>query len=278
VGRADHSSPLDYSRYIEQSPLVQPPATGYRPGVSRRPVPRKGSAAASAPTTPAPPHSLERLEQVRVLAHPLRLRLLELFAEAPRTPKQAAERLGLPPTRLYHHVAALERVGLVRVKETRKNRGAVEKHYEAVARAFEMDPSRFARGRSKAARSAAVRLATAGAAALAMRVIERAGEGLTEALGALEALGGDLPADDPRGPLVLGGGIAGSPEEIAGMRDELLALVESWKAKAAKAAATGKEGSAVGGETLRAWLTIVLVPEVKAGNGKRSGERKPSGG
>src|SRR5688500_12780964 len=127
--RARHSGPLDYSIYIEQSPLVQPPATGYRPGVSRRPVPRSRKATATAPSAPAPPHSLERLEQVRVLAHPLRFRLLELFAETPRTPKQAAERLGVPPTRLYHHVAALERVGLVRVKETRKNRGAVEKHY-----------------------------------------------------------------------------------------------------------------------------------------------------
>ena len=37
---------------------------------------------------------------------------MELFAEAPRTTKQVAELLGEPPTRLYHHVAALERAGL----------------------------------------------------------------------------------------------------------------------------------------------------------------------
>src|ERR1051326_7711550 len=71
------------------------------------------------------------LDQVRALAHPLRLRLLELFARQPRTAKQAAEVLGEPPTRLYHHVAALERAGLIRLKETRQNRGTTEKYYEA---------------------------------------------------------------------------------------------------------------------------------------------------
>jgi DNA-binding transcriptional ArsR family regulator len=71
------------------------------------------------------------LEQVRALAHPLRLRLLELFSQQPRTAKQAAEVLGEPPTRLYHHVAALERAGLIRLRETRQNRGTTEKYYEA---------------------------------------------------------------------------------------------------------------------------------------------------
>ena len=71
------------------------------------------------------------LDQVRALAHPLRLRLLELFARGARTAKQAAQVLGEPPTRLYHHVAALERAGLIRLKETRQNRGTTEKYYEA---------------------------------------------------------------------------------------------------------------------------------------------------
>lgn len=71
------------------------------------------------------------LDQVRALAHPLRLRLLELFKLQPRTAKQAAAVLGEPPTRLYHHVAALERAGLIRLRETRQNRGTTEKYYEA---------------------------------------------------------------------------------------------------------------------------------------------------
>jgi len=76
------------------------------------------------------------LANMRALAHPLRLRLIELFAEAPRTTKQVADLLGEPPTRLYHHVAALERAGLLRLAETRQNRGATEKWYTAVARAL----------------------------------------------------------------------------------------------------------------------------------------------
>lgn len=70
------------------------------------------------------------LEQVRALAHPLRLKLLELFAEEPLTAKQAAQKLGQPPTRLYHHVATLERAGILRLKETRAVRGATEKYFE----------------------------------------------------------------------------------------------------------------------------------------------------
>jgi DNA-binding transcriptional ArsR family regulator len=72
--------------------------------------------------------------ELRAIAHPLRLRILESFAEGPRTTKQVAELLGEPPTRLYHHVAALERAGLLKLKETRKNRGTVEKWFESIAR------------------------------------------------------------------------------------------------------------------------------------------------
>ena len=71
------------------------------------PVSRPGAAADRATYT------MRRLDEVRVLAHPLRIKLLELFAAEPRTTKQAAEILGENPTRLYHHVNALERVGLI---------------------------------------------------------------------------------------------------------------------------------------------------------------------
>ncbi len=70
--------------------------------------------------------------ELRALAHPLRLRVFELFAEKPRTTMQVAEILGEPPTRLYHHVNALQKTGLLRLKETRPIRGAVEKYFEAV--------------------------------------------------------------------------------------------------------------------------------------------------
>jgi len=86
---------------------------------------------------------------MRALAHPLRLRILEVFIERPRTTKQVADLLGEPPTRLYHHVAALERAGLLVLKVTRKNRGTTEKWYEAVAKAFGPMPSARGTGRAK---------------------------------------------------------------------------------------------------------------------------------
>jgi len=83
------------------------------------------------------------LEQVRLLADPTRLRIIEVFCEGEFTTKQAAERLGEKPTKLYHHVDALERVGLIRLTRTRQNRGTLEKYYRAVARAFRVDPTLF---------------------------------------------------------------------------------------------------------------------------------------
>src|SRR5436190_12423163 len=94
------------------------------------------------------------LAQMRALAHPLRLRIMELFAERPRTTKQVAELLGQPPTRLYHHVAALDRAGLLRLTETRKKRGTIERWYEAVARTLRTPP-RLPKRRVKSKESAA---------------------------------------------------------------------------------------------------------------------------
>ncbi|HEY4131217.1 MAG TPA: winged helix-turn-helix domain-containing protein [Gemmatimonadaceae bacterium] len=97
----------------------------------RRATPRKSATRSTRPVG-APPLDA-RVADLRALAHPLRLRMIELFAEMPRTTKQVAELLGEPPTRLYHHVAALERAGFLVLKATKANRGATEKWYEAVA-------------------------------------------------------------------------------------------------------------------------------------------------
>src|ERR1043165_1128111 len=92
---------------------------------------------------------------LRALAHPLRLRMMELFAESPKTTKQVAELLGQPPTRLYHHVAALERAGLLVLTETRPNRGAVEKWYTGVSQQLQ-DAGRANRAAGRHSRRAVV--------------------------------------------------------------------------------------------------------------------------
>src|SRR5215471_18407018 len=65
-------------------------------------------------------------QELRALAHPLRLRLLEEFAGSPRTTMQVAAALGEPPTRLYHHVNALERAGILKLARTRRMRGPLK--------------------------------------------------------------------------------------------------------------------------------------------------------
>jgi DNA-binding transcriptional ArsR family regulator len=84
-------------------------------------------------------HTLSTLKQVKALTDPLRLRVLEVFIRQQVTTKQAATLLGETATKLYHHVQILEDAGLIRLVETRKNRGTVEKYYRAVAEDFVVD-------------------------------------------------------------------------------------------------------------------------------------------
>jgi len=87
--------------------------------------------------------TLSDLDQVKVLADPLRIRILEEMCKEERTTKQVANLLGEKPTKLYHHVDALARVGLIRLTRTRQNRGTMEKYYIAVARQFKGDSRMF---------------------------------------------------------------------------------------------------------------------------------------
>ncbi len=82
---------------------------------------------------------LKNPEQVKVMAHPLRMKLIEAFSHKPMTAKQAAQMLGQKPTKLYHHVDALERVGLIKLVKTQKKRGTLEKYYRTVAQNFIVD-------------------------------------------------------------------------------------------------------------------------------------------
>ncbi len=76
------------------------------------------------------------LQQIKALADPLRQRILGAFVAEPRTTKQVATLLGQPPTKLYHHVELLERVGLITLVATRPKRGTTEKYFQAVAQRF----------------------------------------------------------------------------------------------------------------------------------------------
>jgi DNA-binding transcriptional ArsR family regulator len=66
----------------------------------------------------------------KALADPLRIRLWEWLAQAPRSARQLADCAGLPADRLYYHLAQLEHAGLIEVAEYRPlTRGKVERVY-----------------------------------------------------------------------------------------------------------------------------------------------------
>lgn len=88
---------------------------------------------------------IETPEQLRALAEPLRQSLLEQFCR-PASIKTAAAKLGVPVTRLYHHVDQLLAAGLIRVAREEKRRAVSERYFQAVARRFAVSPAAFGGG------------------------------------------------------------------------------------------------------------------------------------
>ncbi len=83
------------------------------------------------------------LEQVKLLADPLKLKLLQAFAAEAKTTKQVAAELGQSITKLYRHVDALHDAGFLEVTEERQKRGTIERTFRATAERFEADRSLF---------------------------------------------------------------------------------------------------------------------------------------
>ncbi|QBD75413.1 ArsR family transcriptional regulator [Ktedonosporobacter rubrisoli] len=85
-------------------------------------------------------YRIENLEQLRAIADVLRTHILELLREHPMTVKQVADRLKLASARVHYHVRELEKVGLLRLVETREKGGILEKYYQSVAHTFWVPP------------------------------------------------------------------------------------------------------------------------------------------
>jgi DNA-binding transcriptional ArsR family regulator len=86
-------------------------------------------------------YHLESIEQVRALADELRLRIVDLLLGQALTVTQLGKLLGVAPARVHYHVRELERVGLLRLVETREKGGILEKYYRAVARHVAVPPA-----------------------------------------------------------------------------------------------------------------------------------------
>jgi DNA-binding transcriptional ArsR family regulator len=179
------------------------------------------------------------LRAIRALADPLRLRIIGALSE-PRTTKQVAALLSEKPTKLYHHVETLERAGLIALKETRPNRGTVEKYYQAVAGQFRVASGAFSPGRRRAG--------VPGIEAMLATILETA---RTDVLGGLTR-GGDAP-------LIGRAEFSSSPERARAIHRRLLALLTRLQAvegRGRRARGDGERGVTSGRP--RYALTIVL--------------------
>lgn len=145
-------------------------------------------------------YRVTELEQVRLLADPLKLRIIQCFAEGPRTTREVADQLGENLTRLYRHVDALLDAGLIEITAERQKRGAVERTFQAIAQRYEVDRSLF----------------TVDGGNEAVREIFRAGE--EELMAALDEGNDDLE------PLCMRLQIKASPTQLRQLRDKL----EDW--------------------------------------------------
>lgn len=82
---------------------------------------------------PAERYVIQTLEELRTLASPLRLRILDCLIAGPSTVKQVGEQLGSASKNLYYHVGELERLGLVHMVHAEVQSGIQVKYYRASA-------------------------------------------------------------------------------------------------------------------------------------------------
>ena len=151
---------------------------------------------------------IKDLETVKLLSDPLKLQLLQAFAEGEKTTKQVAAELGESVTKLYRHVDALFEAGLLVITDEKQKRGTVERTFRAVAYRFEADHSLFAEPDD-------------GQAAAATRDILRVCEDEI-----LAAMAEDARREEPEA-LFVRLRCKASPERIAMLRQKLNEWVES---------------------------------------------------
>jgi len=87
---------------------------------------------------------IDNLATAKLLADPLKLKILQHFVDQPRTTKQVADLMGEKPTKLYRHVDSLVEHQLLNCVREQPKRGTVERYLQAVAVRFQMDDRLFA--------------------------------------------------------------------------------------------------------------------------------------
>jgi len=83
---------------------------------------------------------IENLEQLRALADPLRMRILDQLVQRPMTMSQLGDAFGESTAKMHYHVRELEKFGFIKLVEKRERGGFIEKYYRAVARDVRVPP------------------------------------------------------------------------------------------------------------------------------------------
>ena len=93
---------------------------------------------------------LTSLDQLRAFADPLRIRLIEELTANELPVAGLARALGVPTTRLYHHVDLLLEAGLIEVTRQVRRRGVEERFLRAAALQYQLHGNLLAIGPGRA--------------------------------------------------------------------------------------------------------------------------------
>ena len=88
-------------------------------------------------------YELETIEQLRAIADILRVHIIDLLQDQPMTVTQLGDSLGMAPAKVHYHVRELEKVGLLRLVETREKGGILEKYYQPIAKDISVSKNLF---------------------------------------------------------------------------------------------------------------------------------------
>jgi DNA-binding transcriptional ArsR family regulator len=84
---------------------------------------------------------LKSQRHYKAFSHPLRLAILKLLNETPRTNEELARALNVASGKLYFHTKTLLDAGMIELLETRQKGHLTEKVYRATAQKFVAEPT-----------------------------------------------------------------------------------------------------------------------------------------
>jgi DNA-binding transcriptional ArsR family regulator len=196
----------------------------------RKPRKKRPAALEMSDLAPVPvdsiPHSfdLTTVQQLRSISMPIRISILREMAAQPLTTKQVAERLGEPITKLYHHVDALAKAGLLTlVREVRK-RGTTEKYFRAVAQRFRADELCFSDETQMSERMRVI-----------IKMLDRTKHAMLQI-----AAGRDSPASNA---IAASCNVSASWPELQRLMDQLTKTIATWDKKRQRSSKAAKRSS-----------------------------------